>query len=233
MYDLNIDVIAWIANAIGFTFMALLVSRLYRKQTEQPPIIVVILVVLLGLISFTINIPFNDSIISLSILPLGVWILFFILKRKEGRWTTYRSYAWLGFGANYLFLAIHLLAIPIHHLVYPEDKLETYFAVIEKAAIIPTHPSGKESCLDENRLIEQIRSAKQEPFFSEEWYYETFVGSDTVPKERFPYLIKGVGPKWGSGLHALSFIEQDGKGVLVTTRKHQLYYRMEDSVFCR
>ncbi|GKV54090.1 hypothetical protein NCCP2222_00370 [Sporosarcina sp. NCCP-2222] len=233
VYDLNMDVIALIAKATGYTLLALMVAQLYRKQSKKPPIIAIILVVLFGLFSFTINIPINDSFISLSILPLGVWILFFILKRKEGRWATYRSYAWLGFGANYLFLAIQLLAIPIHYFVYPEDKLETYFAVIEKAAVIPTHPSGSESCLDEKRLIEQIRSAKEEPFFSEEWYYETFVGSESGTKERFRYLLIGVGPKWSSGLHALTFIEKDGRGILVTSRKHQLYYRMEDSVFCR
>lgn len=164
VYDLNMNVIALIAKAIGYAILVLLVARLYKKQSKQPPFIAVILVVLIGLFSFTINIPINDSIISLSILPLGVWILFFILKCKEGRWATYRSYAWLGFGANYLFLAIQLFAIPIHHLVYPEDKLETYFAVVENTAIISTHPSGKEACLDEKRLIKQVTTAKKEPF---------------------------------------------------------------------
>ena len=49
-------------------------------------------------------------------------------------------------------------------------------------------------------------------------------------KERFPYLLTGVKPKWGSGIPTLIYLEEDGKGILITTPKKQLYFRSQQAL---
>ena len=43
------------------------------------------------------------------------------------------------------------------------------------------------------------------------------------------YLLE-ASSKWGSGLHTIIYIENDGKGILISTPQEQLYFRSEDSL---
>ena len=58
-------------------------------------------------------------------------------------------------------------------------------------------------------------------------------GRNNARKERFPYLLTGTKPKWGSGIPTLNFLEKDGKGILITTPKRQLYFRAEQTLLER
>lgn len=43
--------------------------------------------------------------------------------------------------------------------------------------------------------------------------------------------MTGTVPKKGRGLETLIFVEEDGKGLLITPNKgHQVYYRLEESI---
>ena len=72
---------------------------------------------------------------------------------------------------------------------------------------------------------------RQETINSQKWYNDTYENMNTNKKrERFPYQLIGGSSKWGSGIHTRIFIENDGRGVLITTSKNQLYFRFNDSL---
>ncbi|MCH1624301.1 hypothetical protein [Fredinandcohnia quinoae] len=207
--------------------------RIYKKQTNKPKIWKTIIVIWVGLFSFSFNWTVFDEMIKIAILPLGVWILMMILKRREGRWEKYRTYAWLGFLGNFIFLISTLVSIPLHHLLYPVDKPTTYLSKIENdATVIHIHPSATNITLNKKSLLEQIPTMKETEIFSDVWYRKTYMSEDpTKRKERFPYQLIGTEAKWGSGLKTLIFLEEDGKGILISTAKKQIYFRSDASFF--
>ena len=70
---------------------------------------------------------------------------------------------------------------------------------------------------------------RQEEVFSDQWYEDTYMTESNKRNERFPYQLIGTSSKWGSGLETIIYIEDDGKGILLSTPKEQLYFRSEDS----
>jgi hypothetical protein len=230
-YDFSFDFIAMVTGFLAWCVIGIIAYRMYKKQAVKPKVWKVFVSILVGIFSFSINLNWFDTLVKLSILPLGVWILYWHLKGKEGRWQTYRPFAWLGFFANYIFLAATLLAIPTHHLVYPENELSTYLSNTENASIINTHSSALDRSLNKESLLKQIHNMKQEPIYSEEWYEKTYMEPDIKKiNERFPYQLTEISSKWGSGLETIIFVEADGKGMLVTTPKKQLYFRSVESL---
>ena len=184
-----------------------------------------------GLFSFSFKWNMFDTMVKFPILPLGVWILYFILKGREERWQTYRSFAWLGFWANFIFLASTLIAIPVHHVVYPKDEPSTYISKVGNASILNIHPSAKDRLLNEESLLNQLDTMSQETIFSDQWYEDTYMNPESNKRnERFPYQLIGASSKWGSGLDTIIYIEDDGKGILLSTPKEQLYFRSENSI---
>ncbi|WP_082820536.1 hypothetical protein [Fictibacillus phosphorivorans] len=185
----------------------------------------------LGLFSFSIDLPLFNTFVKIPILPLGVWILYFIFRNKVEKWIIYRRFAWLGFFANFIFLAATFAAIPLHHALYPEQELSTFIAKTDQARLFPLHTGAKESTLNKEVFVEQLSKMNAKPINSMGWYNE-IVNID-VPqeerKEKFPYQITGTEPKWGSGLNTTLFVEQDGKGLLLTTQKKQYYFRSDVS----
>lgn len=233
--DVNVNVTfnfpVFLTGLLSWGVIGFLAYRFYKRQTVKPTIWKATLFLIVGLFSFTFSWNMFDTLIKLPILPLGVWILYFIFKNKGEQWQNYRSFAWLGFYANFIFLASTLIAIPIHHAVYPQDKPSTYISTIENASIITIHPSAKEVPLNKESLQKQISSMSQSRIYSEKWYEETYMKPDpNNMKERFPYQLIGTIPKWGSGLKVIIYIENDGKGLLLTTSKQQLYFRSEASL---
>jgi hypothetical protein len=220
-------------NIITWIVILLALRMIYRNQEPKPKLWKMLIVVFIGLFSFTINLPFIDQQVKLAILPLGVWILYGIYSRKsEGKsWEKYRKYAWLGFFANYLFLVMSILISLVHVGIYPKNDIGTYISELEGAHIIKTHPSAANLTLDRQLLMSQIDSMKNETIYSDDWYRETFeTSADGERKdERFPYQLTGISSKWGSGVHSLIHVERDGKGILITTGQEQFYFRSDQS----
>ncbi len=229
--DHTFNVVATIFNIVAWGGILFWANRVYKKQIIKPKIWKMLIVIIVGIFSFSITFNIFQSTIRISILPLGVWILFFFLKRREESWQKYRSFAWIGFWANFIFLAATLITLPIHYLIYPNDKLSTYISNVEEAAIVTIHPSGNGKPFVKDDLLNQLETMEKQKINSIQWYQDTVLNSDTNERnERFPYQLVGIFPKWGSGLHSIIYIEEDGKGILVSTPKEQLYFRSEMSL---
>ncbi|MGG3560566.1 hypothetical protein ABES03_02860 [Neobacillus rhizosphaerae] len=232
-YHFSLNLIELIFDLISWAIIGLIAYRLYKHNPDKSKVWKIIVCIYIGLFSFSINWNVADTPIKVAILPLGVWILYWFLKSKEGRWERYRSFAWLGFWANFIFLTATLLSIPIHQFFYSEDELSTYISHVEGASVITTHPSANEQTLDKGSLQKQLPNMKPVVNHGIEWYneIESVGGEDTKRNEKFPYQITGFTPKWGSNLHAVIYIEADGKGLLISTPKKQLYFRSKESLF--
>jgi hypothetical protein len=218
-------------DILAIIAIGVLAYRIYKKQEEKPKKWKAFIVIIVGLFSFSITVPGFDAFVKIPILPLGVWILYFIYRNKVEKWVRYRRFAWLGFFANFIFLAATFLSYPFQSALYPENKLTTYMATVKEAKLVNIHPSAKNQQLNKNSLEKQINTMKKDSIPSEEWYYNTVVNVEPEDrKERFPYQLTGTETKWGSGTSAVIYVEEDGKGLLVWTPTKQLYYRADSSI---
>jgi hypothetical protein len=232
-FDFTTDAVTAALDVLAWLVIGLLAVRVYRKQQAKPRAWKIVVAVLTGVFSFSINWEIEGTMMRFPVLPLGVWILYAVLNRVEDRWDNYRRFAWLGFAGNFIFLAASLLSIPLYSAVYPEEELATQVAYADKASLIVTHPSGDgDVTLDYRKFTDQLSSAKKERVDSGGWYEEMFEESDGERNrnERFPYQMIGVSSKWGSGMKPIIYVEDDGKGILVSTSRNQYYYRLNDSV---
>ena len=100
--------------------------------------------------------------------------LVFCFKRKEERWQSYRPFAWLGFWANFIFLASTLITIQFHHVVYPKNEPSTYISKVENASIINIHPSAKDQSLNKESLLKQLHTLEKGTFYNDQWYGENY-----------------------------------------------------------
>ncbi|MEG9294849.1 hypothetical protein V6B33_00170 [Mangrovibacillus sp. Mu-81] len=218
---------------LSWVLIGLLVLKIYRRQQVKPRWWKAAVATLAGIVTFTINWELSGELVKIPILPLGVWILYGILKRKEDRWDKYRSFAWLGFASNFVFLAATLISIPLYSLVYPESDAATHIADADNASVVAIHPSGEDGLiLDKDRLIDQLPSMDQEKVESDVWYNQMYRKSEGKrnKNERFPYQLIGVSSKWGSGVKPVIYLEDDGKGILITTPDEQSYFRFNQSI---
>ncbi|TYS67473.1 hypothetical protein FZC76_12865 [Sutcliffiella horikoshii] len=212
--------------------------RIYRLQNEEkrPRIWKIIIAVLLGLFSFSFTFPLFNEPYSIAILPLGVWILYGLLNRKD-RWEAYRKYAWTGFVGNYIFLVTALLAIGLAAVFYPEDEVRTYLTDVSEVELLVTHPSGEDVTINEEKFDDSLSTFKYESSNVIQWYEEIREqkwpeAESEVPveiQEKFPYLLTGVKTKTGEKIQV--YVEHDGKGLLVTTKKKQHYYKSKTASF--
>lgn len=228
-----IDSVSIVTALLAHIAIGYIAYRVYRKQEIRPKVWKLIIVIMVALFSFSFDWIQNDTKLRFAILPLGVWLLYFICKGKEGRWQKYRKYAWLGFWSNYILLAASLLALPIHSVFYPKDNLATYISNVRHAEIIAIHPSANyEVTLDVDRFRQQLPSMELSPTLSDQWYLEIvqYAHEEREVQEKFPYMLAGVKSKWGSGISSVIYVEHDGKGLLITHREQQLYYRVENSL---
>ncbi|WP_226669911.1 hypothetical protein [Metabacillus litoralis] len=225
---------------LAWGFLAYGVWRIYQTQNiaERPVLWKLIIAVLIGLFSFSINLPLFEGVFSIAILPLGVWILYAMLKGKN-RWDSYRKYAWLGFLWNYFFLGAALLAIGVSGVIYPKHEVETYLDDVSKAELLSIHPSGKEVHLNVMKLEESLSSFTWEQSNVTQWYEEIReqMWSNEEDKEqknvqeKFPYLLTDVKAKAGKKVRV--YVEYDGKGLLVTTKDNQYYFRSNNATFLK
>ncbi|KIL51487.1 hypothetical protein KP77_09990 [Jeotgalibacillus alimentarius] len=237
--NLNIDwnIISIISTIIAWVVLVVLVIRTYRKQDEEerPKLLKILLVVLIGLFSFSINIPVFGELVSFAVLPLGVWLLI-AFTNKNDRWHVYRKYAWIGFFANYLFLAATLTGLLISSVIYPEDEIDTYLHDVTEASFIKVHPSAPEAEFNLAQFEKDISSFESSYADVIGWYdsvteQEQVLEPDQTSQieERFPFLITGIESKEGNSIHV--FVESDGKGILITTSEQQFYFRSDTASF--
>jgi len=216
---------------IAWCVIAFIAYRLYNRQSDKPEIWKVLVVMLVGLFSFSFNTEISGTVMKISILPLGVWVLYAYFRKKNDEWQTYRTFAWFGFAANFIFLIFSLLAVPIFQVMYPGNEPSTYLSNIDDASIIPIHPGVKHQEMDKENSLATILDFSEETIHSTDWYYGANVGvAPTKIPEKFPYQLIGAIPKWGSGLTSVVYIEEDGKGLLISTPKEQRYFRLKDSL---
>ncbi|KZZ84353.1 hypothetical protein [Bacillus sp. SJS] len=219
---------ATVAALLAWGVMIFFAYRIYKKQRVKPKVWKIAGVLLVGFLSISFDVSILGTVVKLSIFPLGVGILYYLLNKNKEKWQTYRSFAWLGFLANFIFLLFALLSIPVHQALYPVNEPSTYLANVEDASLIAIHPTAKESGLHIESLKKQLPLLKQRPNRINEWYYEHREAKERM--ERFPYLLTGTLPKWGSGMNPLIFVGGDGKGILVSTPNKQIYFRSEESL---
>ncbi|OAB39228.1 hypothetical protein PMSD_04680 [Paenibacillus macquariensis subsp. defensor] len=225
LVELPNNVVFIVGGVLGCLIVLILVSRHYLKQQEKLAYWRIILVVLVGMFSFTINLNLFPA--KISILPLGVWILVGILSKKS--WQTYRTFAWIGFWANFIFLGTALMSGFMDNWVYPKEKASTYIADIENAYIVAIHPSALQVALNKERLQHQLRNVQSADVMGMEWSRESIMESESYyQKEHFPYALLGTLPRWGSGLDSTIYIQDDGRGLLITTSTQSYYYRSKE-----
>jgi hypothetical protein len=223
----HINIIFLIFNLLAWGLVIYLAYRMYRKQQEPIRLWKVAIVIVVGLFSFSFQFDVANTPVKFPIIPLGVFILFIVFSGSETKWQAYRTYAWLGFGANFIFLAAMLLAIPLHALIYPKDEPSTYLARAERADVIPVHPSAKDLKLNVEKLMKQMNTLERNKIMNTQWYEETYTKEPHEREERFPYQLMGTRPKWGSGLESIIYIEQDGQGLLIVTPHETYYFRAQ------
>jgi len=239
-WDFELNTIGLACTILAWMVLAFWLWRTYNAQhiEERPDLWKVMITVFIGLFSFSLNLPLFDEVLSLAVLPLGVWILYGILKRNE-RWQAYRKYAWIGFLGNYIFFGAAILAIGLSGLVYPKDSIDTYLADVSNVELIPIHPSGKKVDLNITKLQESLVTFEHEQSNVVQWYEE--IREQKWPteenkepekaQEKFPYLLTGVKAK--AGINVQVYIEFDGKGLLVTTEDRQNYFRSNTASFLK
>lgn len=222
--EVSMTILAWCA-------IGLIAYRLYYKQSIKPKVWKVLVVLFIGLFSFSWTFNLFGSMIQFPLLPLGVWMLYAYFRKKDEKWQVYRPFAWFGFLANFIFLMCTLLTIPVFQILYPSHEPETYLSNLDQASIIPIHPSAAIKEVNKKDFLASIRDFSEESVHSMDWYYAADMGDDsTQTQERFPYQLIGATPKWGSGLVSVVYIEEDGKGLLLSTAKEQLYFRFDDAL---
>ncbi|MFJ7745483.1 hypothetical protein [Peribacillus sp. NPDC097295] len=231
MQNLYIHMPSFILLLFSYVLIGILFFIVYKRQQNPPKVWKGLLVMLIGIFSFSITFNLSAEVIKVPILPLGVALLYWLLRRKGNteRWPRYRRYAWLGFWVNCIFLAFSFLHSPLDHFMFPNDEPSTYMQDVEKASLINTHPTAKKVTLNNEVLQRQVDKMKQKQIKSESWYYK--INEKNGYEERFPYFLTGTVPKMGSGLKTVIYVEKDGKGFLITTNKgRQVYFRSEESV---
>ena len=202
--DLPHNIISLLTDMLSWCSIAILAMIIYQKQVQRSKIWKLILVLLIGLFSFSFT--YRPGV-QIAILPLGVWLLYWYFHNKGDRWQVYRKFAWLGFAANYIFLILSLLQVPLYHVIYPPNELSTYISDTEDASIVAIHPSAKSATLIKVQLHDQVSAATLEKANAEKWYDEV-ASLTNHSSERFPYIIHGVEPKWESGMDASIYLEK-------------------------
>ncbi|MFX3632733.1 MAG: hypothetical protein ACE3L7_06625 [Candidatus Pristimantibacillus sp.] len=221
--DFPDNIISASFSILGWVFMVLIVVRQYSKQQEKPALWKALIITWLGIAAVTINLNLFHTAVKLPILPIGVWLIYAVTRNKS--WGRYRVYAWIGFWGNFIFLAAALLSSPVNEWIYPKKEVSTYIASMDHATIIPIHPSASETALIKEHFFNQLELIPTKDMVFDWYSASKFVSQPYYQQERFPYQLSGTKPKWGSGIFTEIYIEDNGKGILITTPKQQYYYR--------
>lgn len=223
------NILAALFTLIVWVLIIYLILRIYKKEQQKVQIWKIIIVYYVG--AFTLSLPLHlfGASIQLAILPLGAWLAYGILKNR-GSWQKYRKYVWLGFVSTYFYVIAFFIEHPLHMLLYKQHELTTYVSDVSEAHIYVTHPFGNEEVALIQSADEVLQSFAEENIYSDAWYEEMYLNGNEQRKERFPYVLYQTKSKWGSGYKPIVYIEQDGKGILVTLQNEQYYFRLQQSI---
>ncbi|MBU9712726.1 hypothetical protein [Evansella tamaricis] len=229
--DFPTNIIELITTSLTWGFLIYGIYYYYQKQNRKPKIWKACVAMLVGLFAFSLDFAILGTIIKIPILPIGVWLLLWYAKGKPGAWDKYRSFAWLGFIGNFIFVVAAIVSVLFHNLIYPKSDLETYISTMEEhAMLVAIHPSAEEVTFDSDSFKQHFSSFKEEPFDSIEWYNDINFNMEPADREEiFPYVLTGTSSKWGSGLPTIIYVERDGKGLIVDSSERQRYFRGEES----
>ncbi|KGP72858.1 hypothetical protein [Pontibacillus yanchengensis] len=232
--DFETGIIHILTSLLGWGSIIFLVIYIYRKNKTELSLWKVFLITYIGMFTFDYTLQISGDRALFPILPLGVWLIFgfFCLNNKEKSWHEYRPFAWVGFGASFLFFSLGILGSFLHDQVYYRGELSTYIASVNQPQLVTTHPSGENPILKED-FQSSLPSFQQSEFNGMEWFKKMEQGK---PKEDvmeiFPYVLKGTEPQFGSGIQPLIYIKRDGKGILVHNENgDQLFFESEYSLF--
>ncbi|MGM9987412.1 MAG: hypothetical protein ACI35O_09315 [Bacillaceae bacterium] len=225
---MNIYLPTWITFVLSTGILLCLFLFTFKRQSTKPKWYWALLICYVGMFSFSFNFNVKEMPFQLPLLPLGVWIVYFLLRPRK-RWNTYRPFAWLGFLNAFLFSFIGLLTIPLGHLLYPTNELSSYISTTDSAYVILSSEDSNIQTLDKDSLNKQLSTAKVNHSLSIEWYYNNF--SNGHPSESFPYMLMETTSPFGSGNPPPQiFIQYDGKGLLITKNNHQHYFQFQTSI---
>ncbi|WP_088042399.1 hypothetical protein [Bacillus sp. EAC] len=222
-----------IVSILNFMLIGFVFYRVYKEKEIKPKLWKALGVMYIGAFAFTFNFNFYQNIIQFPILPIGVWIIYwFSRRRKSERWTIYRGFAWKGFLLRFVFIITNFLIQPINSLMYPKDEIQTFIADIHEPSVLTTNIKFSDVSLISNKMLTSKNLFKANNINSEAWYYESshYEEKKPTPPERFPYLLLGTKPKFGSGLDSMIYIEKDGKGIFITTNGRHYYFRSEAKI---
>jgi len=225
----NINIIQLLATLLAWVVIGYIGYRIYRKQEEKAKPWKLLISFGIGLFTFSFHFQVAQEILKLPLLPLGVWLLYLLFPRKS-RWPLYRPFAWLGFLAQFIFLAATVVSMGLHSVIYPTPLATTYLADVQQASLQTLHSEFPERELDLEILEAQLSELAPARFFDQDWYEHVYMHESNREKERFPYQLVGIRPGWGSGIQAVIYLEKDGQGFLVSTAKGQYYFRAEQSM---
>ncbi|WP_342472436.1 hypothetical protein MHH70_02240 [Metasolibacillus sp. FSL H7-0170] len=227
---LQVNIVESLLTIISWLIVISAVVIIYRRQEKKGLIWKIIVAAFVGLFSFSITLTIFDRPVQFAILPLGVWVLFAILNRR-GSWDTYRRFAWLGFLANYLFFLLFFIGLLLNHFFYPKNELATYLNDVENADLIAIHPTGKQHIeLDIPDDLRKVKAMPHDTYDVHVWYIDIVLNESSITNERFPYLLINTQAKPGSGLRPTIYVEENGKGLLITTQGKQFYFSLKDSI---
>ncbi|WLR42640.1 hypothetical protein LC087_18495 [Bacillus carboniphilus] len=213
---------------IPWSIIAIIAYYFYKKQEMKPNIILVIIVIYVGVFTFSIKLDIFDHI-GLPILPLGVWFLYLVLNRKEGRWERYRKFAWLGFAGSYLIFATMLAANPFYPSSDPEVDPLDYLFHVKDATVIQTHPSAEKCIFNKEVFLKEVTRLTEGNYDPLIWLNESVEREESNQKnERFPYILMPNALEEDASV--IIHIEEDGKGLLVTTTQQTHYFQIEKSI---
>ena len=81
-FNFTINAVAIVTGILAWGSIIFLAYRVYKRQSVRPKVWKILLVMFVGLFSFSFKWNMFDTIVKFPILPLGVWILYFILKGR-------------------------------------------------------------------------------------------------------------------------------------------------------
>jgi len=218
-------------NSFILILSAAVFFYVYKSQKLKLSLKNTVITTIIGLFVFSVTINTSYGSLKIPVLPLGVWFLYWFLRRdkQNERWQRYRRFAWLGYFLNFGFLLSNMLVFPLTSFLYPEGKLTTFIGDTTKAKVILTNPSSLPVKLDKTLLKKQLVHAKEKHANGTDWYYDSTVHENKAP-ERFPYYLADTKVKSGKGGGVQIFIEKNGKGLLISTSKGQHYFQFQRSV---
>lgn len=224
--DLPTNFISIMIAAINLSAFIFFMRLQYRKLDVKPALWKVGVAGGMGILAIPTTFTYSFSI-RLAAVPIGVWLIYLVIRHTS--WPRYRRFAWTGFWLNYLFLITTIIAHLLTGVFYAKTELGTYLASTEEAYVVRTHSSAPDASLDIDRFNAALLTAeRQQRFPAIEWHSDSVRNGVFYGKERFPYMLGGVEPKWGSGTKAVVFVEYDGKGLMIVDGENNLYVRSQD-----